>query len=45
MTEYDMWISTESALMPKEDVVTYFDAFDAFGEPGTAQSCATASRP
>ena len=35
MTEYDMWIDTESALMAKGDGVAHYDTHEAIGEPGT----------
>ena len=45
VTEYDMWMDTESALMEKGDGVYHYDTHEAIGEPWTAQSRVRKPRP
>ena len=45
VTEYDMWMDTESALMTKGDDVAHYDTNEAIGEPETTFKYAERERP
>ena len=45
VTEYDMWVHTESALMAKGDDEAHYDTHEAFGEPETTFKHARRERP